>query len=161
MCQCFLVGPTGATGATGILASAYGGYYMTETGTLDLTPTPITVPLDLQSDAFNDVSYAIPDTITIVEAGTYLIMVNMSGKSISSEPTAVISLKLAVNGIAQTNTMQSLEFSTPEHNTFVFSNILTLSAGARLSLLISSDPATLFSAPPIGQAAGIVVTRLN
>ncbi|WRS29018.1 hypothetical protein U6B65_14765 (plasmid) [Oscillospiraceae bacterium MB08-C2-2] len=132
---------------------------MTEIGTLNLTSTPIIVPLDLQSDSFNNVSYANPNAITIDEAGTYLIMVTMSGRSVST--TTAISLELAVNGVAQGNTMQALEFDTFELNTFVFSNIMTLSAGDQLSLLISADPDTLFSTPQLGQAAGIVVLRVT
>lgn len=133
---------------------------MTEIGSLNLTSTPITVPLDLQSDAFDNVSYTNPNAITIDEAGTYLIMVTMSGRSISAGPSTAISLELAVNGAAQANTMQTQEFSTAELNTFVFSNIMTLSAGDQLSLLMGSDPDTLFSTPQMGQTAGIVVLRV-
>lgn len=134
---------------------------MTEIGSLNLTATPITVPLDLQSDAFDDVGYANPNAITVNEAGTYLILITMSGRSISGTPTTAISLELAVNNVAQDNTMQTQEFSSAELNTFVFSNIMTLSAGDQLSLLIASDPDTLFSTPQIGQAAGMVVVRLS
>lgn len=133
---------------------------MTEIGSLNLTSTPITVPLDLQSDAFDNVNYTNPNAITIDEAGTYLIMVTMSGRSISAAPSAAISLELAVNGTAQANTMQTQEFSSAELNTFVFSNIMTLSAGDQLSLLMASDPDTLFSTPQMGQTAGIVVLRV-
>lgn len=157
------IGPTGATGdtgPTGSLASAYGGYYMTDTGSLNLTTTPITVPLDLQSDAFDNVSYANPNAITINETGTYLIIITLSGRAISATPTA-IALELAVNNVAQANTTQIQEFASGELNTFVFSNIIALSATDQLSLLISSDPDTLLSTPQLGQAAGIIVLRVT
>ncbi|MGI6168915.1 MAG: hypothetical protein ACOYI4_04240 [Christensenellales bacterium] len=134
---------------------------MTELGSLNLTSTPIAVPFDLQSDAFDHVSYTNPNAITVDEAGIYLILVTMSGRSISGASSVSIVLRLAVNNVAQANTMQTQEFSSAELNTFVFSNIMTLSAGDQLSLLTASDPDTLFSAPQIGQTAGLGVVRLG
>lgn len=151
-------GPTGPTGATGALASAFGGYYMTDTGSLNLTATPITVPLDLQSSVSDQVAYTALHQLTIEEAGTYLVTVTMSGRSITVATS--ITLALSINGTAQTGVMQSQEFSVAELNTFVFSNILELNDGDELGLLISAEPDTLFSTPQLGQSAGLVVLRI-
>lgn len=134
---------------------------MTETGSLNLTTTPIVVPLDQQSDASENVSYVNPNAITIVKAGTYLINVTLSGRAIPSGTAAAITLALAVNNVAQANTMQTQEFAAAELNSFVFSNYLTLAAGDRVSLLISADPNTLLSTPQTGQAAGLTVLRVS
>jgi len=134
---------------------------MTDTGSLNLTSTPITVPLDLPSSAFDNVDFSNPNAITIDEAGTYLILITMSGRSISASSTTSVSLGLAINGTAQVDTMQAQEFSSAELNTFMVSNIISLAAGAQLSLLISSDPETLFSTPQLGQSGSIVVLRID
>ncbi|MCG7409197.1 hypothetical protein MH117_17405 [Paenibacillus sp. ACRRX] len=131
---------------------------MTETGSLNLTSTPIVVPLDLPSAVSDNISYANANAITILESGTYRVDITMSGRSLN---TTTITLVLAINNVPQGNTIQSLEFSTFELNTFVFSNFLSLTSGDQLSLLISSEPDTLFSTPQLGQTGGLVVQRVN
>ena len=161
---CCITGPAGPQGETGPIgpagrvASAFGGYYMTDTGSLDLSSTPITVPLDLPSSSYNGVSFANPNAITVKKAGIYRIDVALYGRSLSS---STIGVQLAINNVAQTNTSQAQEFTTFELNSFVFSNFLPLAAGDQLSLLISSTSDTLFSMPQTGQTAGLIVQRVS
>lgn len=154
-------GPTGSIGPTGSLASAFGSYYMTETGTLDLTGVPIVLPLDMQSDSSANISYSNPNAITILEPGIYLVSAILSGRALPPAGTATVSLELAINNVAQANTMQTQEFDSAELNTIAFSNFIALTTGDQLSLLISAEPDnTLFSTPQLGQSAGLTVLRV-
>lgn len=140
--------------------SAFGGYYITDFGGLDLTETPTIVPLSLQSYAFDNISYITPNTITIDETGIYFVMVTLCGRAVSSAPTTSIALELVINNIVQTNLFQWLEFNQLELHTFTFSNIIELFAGDNLHLQMSATSDTVFSAPLPGQTAALVVLRV-
>ena len=151
-------GEQGPTGPEGSLASAFGAYYMTNVGVLNLTDVSIALPLDTQSNIFENISYSSPDVLTVSQSGNYLVEFILTGRALTA---SVVTIVLTLNNVEQTTMMKSLDFNTIDLCTFVMSNFMTLTAGDQLGINISGEPNVIFSFAPFGQSAGLTVLRVN
>lgn len=136
---------------------AYGAL-LTDEGQISLTSSPVEIPLTLQSGAFLNIDFSVPNAITITEAGVYRIDIFLSGLTVG---TASITLALNINGSSSSIMIQSLEFTAINTTTFTLLNYLTLAAGDVLTLELSATPDTTFQFPPFGPGGGLSIQKVS
>jgi hypothetical protein len=100
-------GPTGPIGPAGTgVTSAYGGFYFTDTVTLDLNDP---VPFNATTASFNTILSA-PGIITINEPGDYLVTYGVSALLLTTNTAENPEFKLTLNGIDVSGSFTSWNF---------------------------------------------------
>ena len=136
---------------------AFGAYMVTDTGTIELTSTPVNLTFDLPSSTSKNINFDQKDAITIIKSGAYRVDIFLSGVTLN---TTNVNVNLAINNVANNDVQQVLEFTAVNTGTFALVNYLTLTSGDELSIQMSSIPNTTFSFPPTGVAATLSVMRI-
>lgn len=137
--------------------AVFGGYYMFCGGSIDLTAKPAVIALNQPSDTYRGVNFESPYALTVLKAGIYHIDAALSVRVLSS---ATVTLHLGINEVAQAHTSQTQSLNDFDLHTFFLSNFLKLTAGDRLTLLVSSAPEALVSMPMSGQSAYLTVQKI-
>ncbi|MCG7409475.1 hypothetical protein MH117_18870 [Paenibacillus sp. ACRRX] len=140
------------------IVSAFGGLLLDEVGILNLSSTSIRVPLDLPSNTSLNISYATPEVITITEAGTYRVDINLVG-TIAIAPSQV-GVGLGINNTLQADMFQELIVNAVDFSTFTLSNYYVLGIGNQLSILMYSIPNLQFFFAGTGISAVLSVQRV-
>ena len=132
--------------------AAYGGLYSTDTSTVPLTTTNVDLPLGTTLPVLNE-TYGV-NSVTVDLAGDYELDYGMVGSTV---PTSIVTMSVASNGTTIPSSIKINEFANGTPHTMTGSTIVTLPAGAVLTLQASSDVATTYT--PTGDSNRYLIVK--